>query len=108
LAHHVLHEKFYSEFQGETYDDWCQFYLDHSNDIPRTEWQANRFAGAILMPATAIKNDVKEYMTRYQSYDADLKLERISYELARKYIVSLKSAQYRIEKYMQEQSGKGQ
>lgn len=97
LAHYIMHNRIYSIFNGSSINEWIDFYFNNTHIITRAEIQADIFASFILMPSLLLNEDVKKYEEMFKSYDNDIKKDRIEYEISKKYKVSKKTAQIRLE-----------
>jgi len=97
IGHYVLHDYIYNNLDITTPDDYFDFiqYLpDH--DYRAFEWQANEFAGRLLVPKNALIDvlegvcaQVKDYDNRYEiAADKELFLEKSSPVLCKPFGIS--------------------
>jgi Zn-dependent peptidase ImmA (M78 family) len=98
VGHYFLHSDIYAQLDIKTPEDWKEF----TNNLPESEyanfeWQANEFAGRLLVPYDTLKSeaskvyeiiqndaDLKDYLNR----DHDAVLSRVAPSLRRKFGVS--------------------
>jgi hypothetical protein len=98
LGHYFLHSDIYAQLDIKTPEDWKEF----TSNLPESEyanfeWQANEFAGRLLVPYDTLKSevvklyeiiekesDLKDYLNR----DQDAVLSRVAPSLRRKFGVS--------------------
>jgi hypothetical protein len=98
VGHYFLHSDIYAQLDIKTPEDWKEF----TNNLPESEyanfeWQANEFAGRLLVPCYTLKSEVSKVYEIIQ-YDADLKdylnmdhdavLSRVAPSMRRKFGVS--------------------
>lgn len=97
LAHYAMHQSIYAYFRGTTVEEWIEFYLENAGTIDRAERQADIFASFLLMPFPTLEEDVEIRKKALARYSPDIRNDRIEQEIARRYIVSLKTAQIRLD-----------
>jgi len=108
LGHYFLHGDIYAEPDIETPEDWKEF----TNNLPESEygkfeWQANEFAGRLLVPYDTLKSEVgKVYeiiqkdsdLRDYLNKDHDAVLSGVTPTLHKKFGVSEEVIKYRVRR----------
>jgi hypothetical protein len=98
LGHYFLHSDIYSQLKFRSPEDWKEFTTSlPEREYANFEWQANEFAGRLLVPYDILKSevgklykmiqkdsDLKDYLQR----DQDAVLSRIAPTLRKKFGVS--------------------
>lgn len=106
VGHYFLHSNLYAQLDIKTPEDWKEF----TNNLPESEygnfeWQANEFAGRLLVPYDMLKSEVgKVYeiiqkdpdLRDYLKRDQDAVLSRVAPSLRRKFGVSEKAIKTRV------------
>jgi len=97
IGHYVLHRSIFENFSPENEEDYIDFYKNFpETDYSQFEWQANEFAGSLLVPRhilVKITDDkIQEkrqagFSELLQKYPEDI-LERLSGELCKPFGVS--------------------
>jgi len=108
LGHYFLHSDIYAQLDIKTPEDWKEF----TNNLPESEyasfeWQANEFAGRLLVPYDTLKSEVgKVYETiqkdsdlrDYLKKDHDAVLSGVAPTLHKKFGVSEEVIKYRVRR----------
>lgn len=108
VGHYFLHSDIYAQLDINTPQDWKEF----TNNLPESEyasfeWQANEFAGRLLVPYDMLKSEVgKVYeiiqkdsdLRDYLNRDQDAVLSRVAPSLRRKFSVSEKVIKKRVQR----------
>ncbi len=69
LAHMVVHRNILGQFHYSTVQEWQQaMKAIPSQDYGRLEWQANAFAGHLLMPTMEFRSNFKSLMDKIAEY----------------------------------------
>ena len=98
LGHYFLHSDIYAQLAISSPQDWKEFTTSvPASEYANFEWQANEFAGRLLVPYDTLKNelgklyemiqkdsDLRDYLHR----DQDVVLSRIAPTLRKKFGVS--------------------
>jgi hypothetical protein len=98
LGHYFLHSAIYAQLKFSSPQDWKDF----TNSLPASEyanfeWQANEFAGRLLVPYNTLKSEVEKLyeiiqkdpeLRNYLNRDQDAVLSRIAPSLRKKFGVS--------------------
>lgn len=108
LGHYFLHRDMYSRLPFGTPEDWIDFMINSpENEYKSFEWQANEFAGRLLVPHKIVKTKIEEQyriITRerklvdYLAKDPDAVLSGISPKLSRIFGVSEEVIERRIQR----------
>ena len=110
IGHFILHKHIYNNYKRQiiTPEEWKNFIVDMSDTEYRDfEWQANEFAGRLLVPSDklgaaigeaygALKADKK--LIAYLNKDPDAVLSRVSPQLCRIFGVSESVIERRVER----------
>jgi len=98
LGHFVLHREIISAIRFESVEEWKRFILGvPERDYGYFEWQANEFAGRLLVPRVELKKEIeKAYkairespdLIRYLERESDAVLSRVSPMLRKPFGVS--------------------
>ena len=98
LDHFVLHREIISAIRFESVEEWKRFILGvPERDYGYFEWQANEFAGRLLVPWVELKKEIeKAYkairespdLIRYLERESDAVLSRVSPMLRKPFGVS--------------------
>jgi hypothetical protein len=98
LGHFVLHREIISAIRFESVEEWKRFILGvPERDYGYFEWQANEFAGRLLVPWVELKKEIeKAYkairespdLIRYLERESDAVLSRVSPMLRKPFGVS--------------------
>ncbi|MBN1870378.1 MAG: ImmA/IrrE family metallo-endopeptidase [Candidatus Omnitrophica bacterium] len=96
IAHRELHQYFFEQFDIQTIDDWKIIVNDISDwPVKVIEYEANDFAGLVLVPATPLKEEFEkaiqkadEVMKAHRITSSDLKKRLIIGFLADTFLVS--------------------
>ena len=106
IGHYILHKHVYSKFQVDNFEDYC-FFIDNfpEDEYGDFEWQANEFAGSLLVPREKLilevqkiyeiirQQNLDEYLEKYPS---DI-LARVSKTLCKPFGVSYQVIERRVE-----------
>jgi hypothetical protein len=108
LGHFVLHKDIYTDLDITSPEDWRHFILNvPENEYRNFEWQANEFAGRLLVPSDKLAAAIGEaYVTlkadksliAYLNKDPDAVLSRVSPQLCRIFGVSESVIEKRVER----------
>lgn len=110
IGHFLLHKHIYNDYKRQIVspEEWKSFIVEMSDIEYRSfEWQANEFAGRLLVPVegldsilseacTMLKNDKK--LTDYLARDPDAVLSRISPQLCKPFGVSEEAIEKRVKR----------
>ena len=97
VGHFVLHKGIYDRLNISTPQEWKDLVLNESNQEYRSfEWQANEFAGRLLVPQQELVREIEEVheviektgMLQYLKDDPGAVLSRVSPRLCRPFGVS--------------------
>jgi hypothetical protein len=98
LGHFFMHKEFYSKFEVASPEEWKDFILNAPQEAyGRCEWQANEFAGRLLVPRPELKEAVEEVtkiikssasVVTYLRKDPDAVLSSVSPQLSKRFGVS--------------------
>jgi len=107
LGHFFLHKDFYAMIVFESAEEWKEILLS----LPDTEYryfeyQANEFAGRLLVPREALVNEIENAlkllelnsMLEYLKADPNAVLSRISTQLSRPFGVSIDVIERRVDR----------
>lgn len=108
LGHYFLHSAIYSQLKFSSPEDWKEFTTSlPASEYANFEWQANEFAGRLLVPYDTLKgevgklfeiikkdSDLRDYLHR----DQDAVLSRIAPTLRRKFGVSEAAIETRVRR----------
>jgi Zn-dependent peptidase ImmA (M78 family) len=106
LAHFVLHEEHYRKFSSGA--DWKSYHAAlEISAIASAEWQADTFAGLVLVPSEALESQLKDHFRRLsakvRSADPGFDLSGeafwryVAEELGKIFMVSTDTARIRLE-----------
>ena len=105
FGHIVLHPGIWRKCK--TIDDVVKVHISIKYDYSHLEWAANRFASAVLMPGSKLRQDVSDLyqgLAPKSRYDEDLLFHQLCSFLARKYRVTPKPMEIRLKELkLQEQ-----
>jgi hypothetical protein len=81
LGHRVLHKHYFSELVFDSYSEWLKV-MDQidSWDYKKMEYQANMFAGMVLVPKEILRVEFNKQLQLIQSHLEQAKLNGISRE----------------------------
>lgn len=109
LGHYFLHEYVYNDIKFQSIDEWKEFLINVSDfDYGNFEWQANEFAGRLLVPREelikeieTIKIYIKENnLSDYLETEPKAVLASISTTISKKFGVSDAVIETRAEREM--------
>jgi len=107
LGHFFLHRDIYERFEFSTPEEWKEFELNISEkEYGNFEFQANEFAGRLLVPRDRLVKDIEEIcdtikekkLVDYLKTDPDAVLSRISTSLCKPFGVSTDVIIRRVER----------
>lgn len=90
VGHYILHRSVYEKFEVETEEDHISLY----EKIPKSEyssfeWQANEFAGSLLVPRQIIINEIEKIYEDIKEKDGLELLEKYPSDILSRYIEKL-------------------
>jgi len=97
LGHYFLHEYIYKEIYFNSIDEWRNFLISvPAFDYKNFEWQANEFAGRLLVPREELANEIKLTMkyikennlSAYLKSEPDAVLASVSPMISKRFGVS--------------------
>jgi hypothetical protein len=97
LGHYFLHEYIYKEILFNTINEWREFIINvPAFDYKNFEWQANEFAGRLLVPREELVSEIEMIMqyikennlSEYLKSEPDAVLASISPMISKKFGVS--------------------
>lgn len=107
LGHFFLHKELYIKFGITSPEDWKDFILNvPENEYRSFEWQANEFAGRLLVPYPELKSEVgkvgkilkENNLLPFLEIDPDAVLSRISPMLCKPFGVSTEVVERRVKR----------
>jgi len=107
LGHFFLHRDIYTRLDVASPDEWKNFILNVSeNEYRSFEWQANEFAGRLLVPRESLEVEVnkaneiikRNNLTTFMKTDSDAILSRISPTLCKPFGVSTDVIEIRVKR----------
>jgi hypothetical protein len=107
LGHFFLHKELYLKFGISSPEDWKDFILNvPENEYRNFEWQANEFAGRLLVPYPVLESEVKKTskvlkknnLLTFLEMDSDAVLSRISPTLCKPFGVSTEVIERRVKR----------
>jgi len=107
LGHFFLHKELYLKFGISSPEDWKDFILNvPENEYRSFEWQANEFAGRLLVPYPVLESEVKKInkvrkknnLLTFLEMDSDAVLSRISPTLCKPFGVSTEVIERRVKR----------
>jgi len=107
LGHFFLHRDLYTKFWIVSPEDWKDFIINVvENEYRSFEWQANEFAGRLLVPRTELEaemekvNDIliENNLISFLEKDPDAVLSRISPVLCKPFGVSTEVIEKRVKR----------
>ena len=104
FGHIVLHPRIWRKCK--TVDDAVRFHMSIKYDYKHVERAANRLASAVLMPASTLSVDVPnlyQNLAPQSNYDDDKVLHQLRFFLAKKYCVTIKPMEIRLQELRLEQ-----
>ena len=106
IGHYILHESIYNLFPYSNYEEFQSFIqCIPDEEYTAFEWQANEFAGSLLVPRECLKKEIQEMMNKYKKdgtdkyiYESpDEILPRVSVKLAKPFGVSNEVIERRVK-----------
>jgi Zn-dependent peptidase ImmA (M78 family) len=107
LGHFFLHKDLYIKFDISSPEGWKDFILNvPENEYKSFEWQANEFAGRLLVPYAELKTEVgkaveilkENNLLTFLEMDSDAVLSRISPMLCKPFGVSTEVIERRVKR----------
>jgi Zn-dependent peptidase ImmA (M78 family) len=107
LGHFFLHRDLYIKFGISSPEGWKDFILNvPENEYKSFEWQANEFAGRLLVPYPELKTEVEKVgeilkennLLTFLEMDSDAVLSRISPMLCKPFGVSTEVIERRVKR----------
>jgi Zn-dependent peptidase ImmA (M78 family) len=107
LGHFFPHKELYLRFGISSPEDWKDFILNvPENEYRSFEWQANEFAGRLLVPYPVLESEVKKIskvlkknnLLTFLEVDSDAVLSRISPTLCKPFGVSTDVIERRVKR----------
>jgi Zn-dependent peptidase ImmA (M78 family) len=107
LGHFFLHQDLYIKFGIDSPEGWKDFILNvPENEYRSFEWQANEFAGRLLVPYQELKAEMgrvskilkKNNLVPFLEIDPDAVLSRISPMLCKPFGVSTEVIERRVKR----------
>jgi hypothetical protein len=107
LGHFFLQRDLYTKFGIDSPEGWKDFILNvPENEYKSFEWQANEFAGRLLVPYLELKSEVKKVskilkennLVPFLEMDPDAVLSRISPTLCKPFGVSTEVIEKRVKR----------
>ncbi len=107
LGHYFLHKELYTDFGIDSPLDWKEFILNvPENEYRNFEWQANEFAGRLIVPYPELAAEMKKAkkilennkLIPFLKKDPDAVLSRISPTLCKPFGVSTEVIETRVKR----------
>lgn len=107
LGHFFLHKELYLKFGISSPEDWKDFILNvPENEYRNFEWQANEFAGRLLVPYPELETEMEKAveilkennLVHFLKVDPDAVLSRISPMLCKPFGVSTEVIETRVKR----------
>ncbi len=107
LGHYFLHKELYTNFGVDSPLDWKEFILNvPENEYRNFEWQANEFAGRLIVPYPELAAEMKKAkkilennkLIPFLKKDPDAVLSRISPTLCKPFGVSTEVIETRVKR----------
>lgn len=107
LGHYILHKDIFAAFDLVDSADWKSFILNVSEiEYSNFEWQANEFAGRLLVPHTELVSAIDHAaiiikdseLTKFLNNDPDAVLSRVSPTICKQFGVSADVLKMRVER----------
>ena len=107
LGHYFLHKELYTKFGVDSLGDWKEFILNvPENEHRNFEWQANEFAGRLIVPFPELAAEMKRAkkilednkLIPFLKKDPDAVLSRISPTLCKPFGVSTEVIETRVKR----------
>ena len=107
LGHFFLHKDLYTKFWIDSPEDWKDFILNvPENEYRSFEWQANEFAGRLLVPRAELEAEMEKVssilmennLISFLEKDPDAVLSRISPVLCKPFGVSTEVIEKRVKR----------
>ena len=101
IGHYVLHKEYYNGFADK--NNFKDFHIRHRKKIPGIEFQANMFAGFLLMPSNIFMKKMKEIdafnYTKVQGLEDYDAADCIAYDVMDYFDVSVECAANRVRTF---------
>jgi hypothetical protein len=107
LGHFFLHKELYTKFGISSPEDWKDFILNvPENEYRNFEWQANEFAGRLLVPYPELETEMEKVgeilkesnLIAFLKMDPDAVLSRVSPMLCKPFGVSTEVIEKRVKR----------
>lgn len=105
LGHFVMHRKIISGLRPNEFEEWKQIILDLPGDLwASVEYQANEFAGRLLVPRDSLITEVKKMSSKINkarqhiNEDVGILNEYLAPAISKKFIVADQTLKIRLEK----------
>ena len=107
LGHYFLHKDYYSRIDFVSATDWKNFIINiPENEYRNFEWQANEFAGRLLVPHAELVSEVEKVikiiksnnLTEFLKNDSDAVLSRVSPTLCKAFGISTDVIEKRVKR----------
>lgn len=107
LGHYFLHKEYYSKICFDSAKDWKYFISNiPEKEYSSFEWQANEFAGRLLVPYTELVSEVQKVikmiktnnLIEFLKNDADAVLSRVSPTLCKAFGISTDAIEIRVRR----------
>jgi len=102
IGHAIMHKGVYGKREFNTTTEWKKFMEDFpEKEWSLLEWQANEFAGLVLVPTRHLDRRKKHYVKEIKSLgidNEDVILDRVIELLSKDFVVSREVIQRRINK----------
>lgn len=100
IAHFVMHKHIYEQYRFNNLSEWRKFVENFpEKEWSWLEWQANEFAGIVLVPTHHLRGRLKYHNNYIESIgikNKDVELDRIIELLSKDFIVSKEVIQRRL------------
>ncbi|MBF0556595.1 MAG: ImmA/IrrE family metallo-endopeptidase, partial [Nitrospirae bacterium] len=84
IGHLILHKEFMKEIRPLSIKDWKEKLCSIDDaEYSWFEWQANTFAGMILVPMKYLKDDFDRYIVKYSKKIGEVKKKNIPFDIFR-------------------------
>ncbi len=99
-GHWWLHDSLYQDRQISSIPDWKRVYQDLGADYKWFEFQANSFAGLVLVPPSTLKNQFEKIVGEADS--AGIKRAKLFEHPQRQHLIERLAQDYRVSEYTME------
>lgn len=113
IGHFQLHHSLIPADEIKNREDWKRLVLEQQDDEVDFEWQADAFAGCILMPTSHLVSEVEDNLKKAKplfernglSWDENTAIENMAPAIARIFNVSQPAASTRLSHWQSKQRG---